>query len=91
MWVWMWSERSEVNGGRIVDKMLGSFNNHVADGSVNLAIKMNSHFLSYWKRCDVYVSVVVCLRPPQNVTKAIFHVEGVLVRQWIVPKGLLHV
>lgn len=53
-----------MNGGRIDDTMLGSFNNHVGDGSGNLAIKMNSHFLSYSKRCDVYVSVVVCLRPP---------------------------
>ena len=42
-----------MNGGRIVDTMLGSFNNHVGDGSVNLAIKMNSHFLSEFKemRC----------------------------------------
>ena len=57
-------EKSEVNGEGIVDTMLGSFNNHDARGSVNLAIKMNSHFLSHRKRCYVYVSVVVCLRPP---------------------------
>ena len=45
--------------GGIVDTMLGSFNNHDARGRVNLAIKMNSDFLSHRKRCDVYVSVVV--------------------------------
>ena len=34
----------EVNGWRIVDTMLGSFSNHVTDGSLNLAIKMSSLF-----------------------------------------------
>ena len=57
-------EKWEVNGGGIVDTMLGSFNNHDARGRVNLAIKMNSDFLSHRKRCDVYVSVIMCLGPP---------------------------
>ena len=45
--------------GGIGDTILGSFNIHDASGSVNLAIKMNSDFLSDRKRCDVYVSVVI--------------------------------
>lgn len=53
-----------MRGGGIVDTILGSFSIHDAKGNVNLAIKMNSDFLSHRKRCDVYVSVVVCFRPP---------------------------
>ena len=51
-------------GGGVVDTFLGSFSIHDASGSVNLPVIMNSDFLSHRKRCDVYVSVVVCLRPP---------------------------
>ena len=50
--------KEEVNGG-IGDTILGSFNIHDASSSVNLAIKMNSDFLSDRKRCDLYVSVVI--------------------------------
>ena len=53
-----------MGGGGVVDTILGSFSIHDASGSVNLAIKMNLDFLSHRKRCDVYVSVVVYLRPP---------------------------
>ena len=53
-----------MGGGGVVDTILGSFSIYDASGSVNLAIKMNSDFLSHRKRCYVYVSVVVCLRPP---------------------------
>ena len=56
--------KGELNGGGVVDKILGSFSIYDASGSVNLAIKMNSDFLSHRKRCNVYISVVVCLRPP---------------------------
>ena len=53
-----------MGGGGVVDTFLGSFSIHDASGSVNLPVIMNSDFLSHRKRCDVCVSVVVCLRPP---------------------------
>ena len=52
--------------------VLGSFSIHYASGSVNLAIKMNSDFLSHRKRCDVYVSVVI----DKTSHKAIFSRRG---------------
>ena len=56
--------KGRVGGGGVVDTFWGSFSIHDASGSINLAVIMNSDFLSHRKRCDVYVSVVVCFRPP---------------------------
>ena len=81
----------EVNRWRIVDTMVGSFSNHVPDGSLNLAIKMSSLFYLI-ERDAMYMFQSSCVYVlHKRSQKAIFHVEVVLVRQWIVPKGLLHV
>ena len=55
--------KGEVNGG-VVDTISVSFSIYDASGNVNFAIKMNSNLISHRKRCDVYVSVVLCFRPP---------------------------